>query len=434
MPGSKFHGDVRLKCGLIAVFSGFLLLGGVSTAAAKTFHFDRQIRQWMASTADQPLPEDRRCPDDRKYRVYLIDNFEQDVDLVPEVLTSHGEMLAKILRTGRDDIQLVIMNTALSKGLKHVLRDLMAGACVDAVVSSVPGSNYTYGQIGSLLPGEPPIDKGNILYYRSALRQLLRDIALVGFPSVEWLQSVDVNSAKLRNDARKYLYIEALGRFNVPVILPYGNADATYKGEIKTVNLLSLAANARVYSGLDQDGERVQGFPYSPLSSGDERAVYNIVECPHPDDPFKALLDINHDGYPDYTYFRSGPIAYRGAHGELAFAPPVLKQDQFVQWRAQIESAAPGRYDREVVLTAAQYAEIKWLYPSPEDVRTTAAYVWLNSSEHGPVYAFDPACWKRGTLVGTSVIPPNKLRELLPPKTGLASREGIGKVLGFLDR
>ena len=68
------------------------------------------------------------------------------------------------------------------------------------------------------------------------------------------------------------------------------------------------------------------------------------------------------------------------------------------------------------------------------DAQTTKDYVWLNSSEHGPVYAFDPVCWKRGTLIGTSVIPPNKLREMLPPKTGQASHNGIGKILGFLDR
>jgi hypothetical protein len=434
MTDSILNLHVLLKRSLIALLIIFLFLGRFSTAAAKVFHFEKKIRQIIASEDFNSFQEDRRCPADRKYRVYMIDNFEQDVDLVPEVLTSHGEMLEKILRTGRDDIELIIMNTALSKGLKQVIRDLIEGECADAVMSSVPGSNYTYGQISTLIPGRPTIDSGNILYYRSALRHLLTDIAFGGFPSVEWLEKIDVNSAKLRNDARKFVYIEALGRFNVPVILPYGNSDATYKGQIKTVNLLSLASNARVYSALDQEGNRVEGFPYSPLSSGDERAVYNIVECPHPDDPFKAVLDINNDGYPDYTYFRSNPIAYYDDHGELAFAPLVLKQAQFVQWRAQIENRPEGRFNDEVVLTAAQYSEIKWLYPSAMDTQTTEDYVWLNSPEHGQVYAFDPACWKRGTLIGTSVIPPNKLREMLPPKTGLASRDGIGKILGFLDR
>jgi hypothetical protein len=434
MTDSIFHRYVVLKRNLIALLMVFLFPGAFSTVAANDSHLEKKIRQIIALQDFDPFQEDRRCPDDRKYRVYMIDNFEQGVELVPEVLTSHGEMLVKILRTGRDDIELIVMNTALSKGLKQVIRDLIEGHCVDAVVSSVPGSNYTYGQISTLLPGRPTIDSGNILNYRGTLRHLLSEIAFGGFPSAEWLEKIDVNSAKLRNDARKFVYIEALGRFNVPVILPYGNSDATYKGQIKTVNLLSLASNARVYSALDQQGDRIKGFPYSPLSSGDERAVYNIVECPHPEDPFAAVLDINNDGHPDYTYFRSNPIAYRDDHGELAFAPPVLKQDQFVQWRAQVENHPECRLNDEVVLTAAQYGDIKWLYPSAMAARTTKDYVWLNSPEHGPVYAFNPACWKRGTLIGTSLIPPNKLREMLPPKTGLASRDETGKVLGFLDR
>jgi hypothetical protein len=429
-----FHRHDLLERSLIALLIVFLFAGRFSTASAQAFHLEKKIRQIITSEDFKTFREERRCPDDRKYRVYLIDNFEQGVDLVPEVLTSHGEMLVKILRTGRDDIELIVMNTALSMGLKQVIRDLIAGECVDAVVSSVPGSNYTYGQISTLLPGRPAIDSGNILYYRKALRHLLSNIAFGGFPSVEWLEEIDVNSAKLRNDAIKLVYIEALGRFNVPVILPYGNPDTIYKGQIKNVNLLSLASNACVYSALDQKGDRVEGFPYSPLSSGDEQAFYNIVECPHPDDPFKAVLDINNDGNPDYTYFRSDHIAYHDDHGQLAFAPPVLKQDQFIQWRAQIENRPECLFSGEVVLTAAQYAEIKRLYPYSMNTQTTKDYIWLNAPEHGPIYAFNPACWKRGTLIGTSVIPPNKLREMLPPKTSLAFRDGIGNILSFLDR
>jgi hypothetical protein len=423
---------VRMRS-LITLLIVFLFLGQFSTAAAKAIHLEKKIQQIVASESFDTRQTDRRCPDDRKYRVYVIDNFEQGVDLVPEVLTSHGEMLVKILKTGREDIELVSLNTALGKGLKQVIRDLIEGECVDGVVSSVPGSNYTYGQISTLLPGRPPLDNGNILHYRNALRHLLSDIAFGGFPSVEWLENIDVNSAKLRNDALKFVCIEALGRFNVPVLLPYGNSDTTHKGHIKAVNLLSLAPNARVYSALDQDGDRVDGFPYSPLSYGDERAVYNIVECPHPDDPFKAVIDINNDGYPDYTYGRSGQIAYYDDHGKLSFAPPVLGQDEFVQWRAQIEDRPNSRSSAEVVLTADQYAEIKWLSPSAVEPQDRKAYVWLNSTEHRPVYAFDPACWKRGTLTGTSVIPPNKIRDMLPPKTSLASRDGARKILGFLD-
>jgi|GEM_PF-1404383 len=191
MTDSIFHRYDLLKRSLIALLIVFLFLGRFPTAAAKAFHLEKKIRQIIASEDFNTFHEDRRCPDDWKYRVYMIDNFEQGVDLVPEVLTSHGEMLEKILRTGRDDIELVIMNTALSKGLKQVIRDLIEGECVDAVVSSVPGSNYTYGQISTLLPGRPTIDSGNILYYRSTLRHLLSDIAFGGFPSVEWLDRIN---------------------------------------------------------------------------------------------------------------------------------------------------------------------------------------------------------------------------------------------------
>jgi len=107
--------------------------------------------------------------------------------------------------------------------------------------------------------------------------------------------------------------------------------------------------------------------------------------------------------------------------------------DQFAQWRAQIESRPECRFSDEVVLTAAQFSEIKWLYYSEMDTQLTKDYVWLNSPEHGSIYSFDPACWKRGTLIGTSVIPPNKLREMLQPKTDLSSSDGFGKILGFLE-
>ena len=125
--------------------------------------------------------------------------------------------------------------------------------------------------------------------------------------------------------------------FNVPVILPYGNLDSTYKGKIKYVNLLSLASNAQVFSALNQKGKRITGFPYSPLSSGDEQAIYNFVECPHPEDPFKAHLDINNDGYYEYTLVRTGKIAYHDDYGEVAFAPPVLSQKEFAALLAQIK-------------------------------------------------------------------------------------------------
>lgn len=377
---------------------------------------DKKVWNHIVSEQFSTFQADRRCIGQSTYRIYLIDNFEQGVDLVPEVLTSHGEMLVKLLRTGRDDFEVSILNTSLEKGLARVIHDLVKGACVDAVVSSIPGSNYTYDQISSLFSHRVAINPQNILYHCSALRTMLRDIAAHGFPSVDWLQNIDVNSVKIRNDARKLVLIEALGRFNVPVILPYGNRDAPYKGRLRSVNLLSLAPNAQVYSALDQEGRRLQGFPYSPLSSGDDTAVYDIVECPHPEDPFKAVLDINADGCGDYTFFRTGKTAYRNAQGKLAFAPPVTPQHDFVKWLARTETESGCRIDREIVLTAAQYRELQRHCPAAFERDTAQPYIWLNAPGDDRLVEITPECWTRGTISGTSVIPPNKLRELLPSK------------------
>jgi hypothetical protein len=325
-------------------------------------------------------------------------------------------MLLKLLKTGREDISVDVLNTSLCKGLAQVINDIIDGACVDAVVSSIPGSNYTYEQITSLFYEKVPMNPKNIVFYRSALRSLLRNIAFNGFPSVDWLEGIDVNSVKLRNDARMFVFIEALGTFNVPVILPYGNLDSTYKGNIKSINLLSLASNAKVYSALDQEGKRVDGYPYSPLGSGDETAVYDILECPDPEDPYKANLDINNDGYQDYAYIRTGKIAYHDEQGNLSFAPPLLSKKEFSKLMMQLENSSTCLIDKEVLLTARQYKKLKDICPEAHHLNVTKSYVWLNSPKHGKIYVFDSHCWSRGKLRGTSLIPPNKLRELLPPK------------------
>ncbi len=423
----RHHFSHTAAAGQVGAFALLLAICLATSAGADmpALRHEEEVRKYIASEAFATLQTDRRCHDRPIYRVYLIDNFEQRIHLVPEVWTSHGEMLVRLLRAGRDDIDLRVLNTSLGRGLVRVILDLAAGGCVDAVVSAIPGSNYTYDQISSLFEYRLKIRPENILYHRSALRGLLRDIALTGFPSVEWLETIDVNSIKLRNDARKFAFIEALGRFNVPVILPYGNADARHRGRIKAVNLLSLAANARVYSALDQKGERVAGFPYSPLSAGDETAVFDIVECPHPDDPFKAVLDINEDGYQDYTFFRTGRIAFRDAGGNLAFAPPVTRQDVYVKWRDAIQGAPACRIDASPVLTAGQYQDLQRLCPAALDRAVTRPYVWLNAPGRERIFDFSPACWARGTISGTSVIPPHKLKELLPPKKG-RDAHGIG--------
>ncbi len=398
---------------LLTVFAGPLRAewkGGVG---------EKTTWKFITSESFQTFQADRRCHDRSTYRIYLIDNFEQSIRLVPEIATSHGEMLVRLLRAGRDDLDIRVLNTSLSKGLARVIHDLANGACADAVVSAIPGSNYTYDQISSLFEYRRIIGPENILYHRSALRDLLRDIAFKGFPSVEWLETIDVNSVKLRNDARKFVYIEALERFNVPVILPYGNADARHRGSIRAVNLLSLAANARVYSALDRGGERVAGFPYSPLSSGDETAEFRMVECPHPTDPFKAVLDIDDDGHRDYTFFRTGAIAFRNAKGEIDFAPPVTRQDAFIQWRDRVAGPNACRIDIPIVLTATQFRTLRAQCPMALTQDVTQPYVWLNAPGRKRIIEFAPACWARGTISGTSVIPPHKLKEMLPPKTGL---------------
>lgn len=410
----------RLACLLAAV----LVVVEVSRGGVEDGHqIEKEVMAYTASDAFRALRTDRRCHDQNAYHVYLIDNFEQGIRLVPEVMTSHGEMLLRLLRTGRDDIEVHVLNTSLSKGLAEVIQVLVGGSCVDAVVSSVPGSNYTYAQVSSLLPGRVPLTPENILSHREALRRLLRHIARYGFPSVEWLRNIDVNSTKLRNDARKLVFIEALGRFSVPVILPYGNADVRYKGRIRAVNLLGLAPNARLYSALDRSGKRLEGFPYSPLSSGDAPSEYKIVECPHPDDPFKAVLDINEDYRWDYTFYRVGRIPYRNKRGRLAFAPPVTRQDVFRKWLSQVARVPKALFTRDIVLTAQQYRQLGNLFSEFITEEPTQSYVWLNAPHCGTVFSFDPVCRVRGTVSGTSVIPPHKVKDLLPPKAVGTSKD-----------
>lgn len=63
-----------------------------------------------------------------------IDDFEQNVDIVPEIRTSHGEMLSRLLQSGRNDIAVTTFNTALSKGLAQIIDQLRNGACIDAII------------------------------------------------------------------------------------------------------------------------------------------------------------------------------------------------------------------------------------------------------------------------------------------------------------
>ena len=158
---------------------------GVSQAGMREIHIEKKILNHIATDAFSTFYTDQRCTDKNSYRVYLIDNFEQNVHLIPEVRTSHGEMLVKLLLSGRNDIEIHGLNTALSKGLAQVINDLDGGTCIDAVISSTPESNYTVDQLSSLLFNRVRLTPQNILYRRSALRNLMKDIAFTGFPSVE---------------------------------------------------------------------------------------------------------------------------------------------------------------------------------------------------------------------------------------------------------
>ena len=324
-----------------------------------------------------------------------------------------------MLLSGRSDIDVEVFNTSLGRGLASVYEKIIDGHCVDAVVSSIPGSNYTYRQVSSILADDTVLDSGNILKHRQELLTILMDIAVSGFPSVEWLQNVQVNPIKLREDATKIFFIEALGELNVPVFLPYGNIDSYHMGEPRIINLLSLSENARVFSGVDKNGKRLPGFPNSPLSSGDALARYSVAECPDYYDVKIAHLDIDSDGYTDFTFERRGEIPYFGEQGEVLHSPPFLNDHDFNILLEQVQTGQINRISEEIVLTRSQYLELQEqclgcnkLKPPLENKQV----VWLNSSRYEGAYWFSPQCENRGSISGTSLIPPRKAKESLLKK------------------
>lgn len=278
------------------------LAPGTGQGAEETVNIEKEALDYIQSREFRLYAGDRQCRYRSRYKIFLVDNFEITFPLIPELTTTHGELLVRLLKSGRDDIEAVTLNTTLTRGLAAVIRHLRDGGCADAVISSVPGSNYTYDQIRTLLPDISGLNPDTRITHREALKRLLQEIAFKGFPSVEWVSRADINLTKLREDALKLVFIQALGDFGVRVLLPYGNPDTLHRGDPRSVNLLSLADNSLVYTGLNREGERVRGFPYSPLSSGDETAVYRLKQCPDPEDPSRALLDINEDGIFDYGF------------------------------------------------------------------------------------------------------------------------------------
>jgi len=62
-------------------------------------------------------------------------------------------------------------------------------------------------------------------------------------------------------------------------------------------------------------------FPDSPLSSGDVLASYSIAECPDYDDVKVTHIDINSDGYIDFTFERRGRYPISGSRERYCTVP-----------------------------------------------------------------------------------------------------------------
>lgn len=398
---------------LLFIFAG-------NSAHARLEPIERKMIEYLQSEEAANRKLQQVCKDNGKYSVYLIDNFDQKLEILPEFVLTHGEVVQAILLSGRSDIDVDAFNTSLGRGLAGVFQEIVDGGCADAVVSSIPGSNYTYRQVSSILARGIELDSENILEHRQELLDILLEIAVSGFPSVEWLQNVQVNPIKLREDARKLFFIEALGELNVPVFLPYGNVDSYHRGEPRIVNLLSLSANARVFSGVDKLGKRLPGFPDSPLSSGDALASYTMALCPDYYDVKVVHLDIDNDGHTDFTYERLGEIPYFGEQGVVMQSPSFLGEERFAAVLEQVRSGLMSAIIEEMVLTREQYIQLLEQCDQcrslklPQDSKEV---VWLNSPRYGGgAHWFSPQCESRGDIRGTSLIPPAKAKESLLEK------------------
>jgi hypothetical protein len=114
---------------LICVVTALFLMGLASAAGGapvRATPVEKRILKAMATKRFKAMQDDRRCHQKSRYTVYLIDNFVQPIRIVPELTTSHGEMLLRLLRSGRDDIAVKVLNTSLSKGLVMVKKSLPA--------------------------------------------------------------------------------------------------------------------------------------------------------------------------------------------------------------------------------------------------------------------------------------------------------------------
>ena len=299
----------------------FILLRIDPAMARQEPPLERAMLAFVTSPAFSAFAGNRSCRAADHYRVSVIDNFDQRVDLVPEVAVTHGRMVTAILTSGRPDIRVQRINDGLGRGLARVIAHLKNGNCTDMVVSSAPGSNYTLDQVSHLLDPQIPLNRNNILAFRGELRQQVRRIAVRGFPSVPWMERAEragLNLVKLKNDAVSFVLIEALGRLGVPVILPYGNLDSPHRGAPKVVNLFGLCRNALVYTALDRKGRRIRGYPYTALATGGGQALYTIRDCPVPGSPRRRGIDINDDGAFDFYYTADRPGGGCRARGILS--------------------------------------------------------------------------------------------------------------------
>ena len=138
----------------------------ISSKQISAAQVEKEILKQITSENFLEISKDQRCQNQDNYIVYLIDNFEQPVELIPELTTSHGELVKKILISGRSDIIVKTLNTSLSKGLASVLDDLLQGGCADAVISSIPGSNYSYSQVNTFLPTKRLLERTTFWIFR----------------------------------------------------------------------------------------------------------------------------------------------------------------------------------------------------------------------------------------------------------------------------
>ncbi len=397
----------------------FIPFSSLTSLWARDLPLEKSVLQQLLNDTAVLAESRGKCNVPDKYTVYLIDNFDQTIPVVPGLQISHGELMYAMLVSGRNDIQVKTLNTTLNNGLATVLTDLLNGGCVDGVISSIPGSNYSYRQVSSLFPVHIDLNPENILDYRSDLREMMLSIAVQGFPSVDWLLRVDVNPVKLREDASKIFFIEKLGELGVPVLLPYGNIDGYHRGEERSINILSLSEFALIFSAKGNGGKPLPGFPSSPLSSGYEIAQYQVIECPDYDDALRVNVDVNNDGFYDFSYNRRGAIPYYDEDGSFSRSPPLATSEEFFEILREAADDGGYTFSQETVFTLAQYQQ--FVHTCPECAASSAPlelkdFVWFNSSKHGRTISFYSQCEQKSEISGTSLIPPMKIKELLPNK------------------